>query len=64
MSNINIKESRKKLGLTQPELAIALGFKGYQIICNMETGKTEPQKTTLLAVECLVRRALPQEFSE
>ena len=62
MKDIDIKNSRKKLGLTQPELAEALGFRGYQIICNIETGKTKPQKTTLLAIECLLRRALPMEF--
>ena len=56
MNDINIKDARKKLGLTQPELAKALGFRGYQIICNIETKKTKPQKTTLLAVECLLRR--------
>ena len=59
MTNINIKnikEARQQLGLTQAALAKELGFKSSQIISNMESGDTEPQKRTLLAVECLLRR--------
>jgi transcriptional regulator with XRE-family HTH domain len=56
MTNINIKKARQQLGLTQAALAKELGFKSSQIISNMESGDTEPQKRTLLAVECLLRR--------
>jgi transcriptional regulator with XRE-family HTH domain len=58
MVQITIKEARLMLGLTQAALAKELGFKSSQIISNMESGDTEPQKRTLtlLAVECLLRR--------
>ena len=56
MTEINIKKARQTLGLTQAALAKELGFKRSQIISNMECGDTVPQKRTLLAIECLLRR--------
>ena len=56
MIDINIKQARQTLGLTQAALAKELGFKRSQIISNMESGDTVPQKRTLMAVECLLRR--------
>jgi len=55
-NNIDIKEARIKLGLTQAALAKELGFKRSQIISNMESSATVPQKRTLLAIECLLWR--------
>ena len=56
MTEINLKQARLALGLTQAALAKELGFKRSQIISNMESGDTVPQKRTLMAVECLLRR--------
>ena len=56
MTDINIKQARQALGLTQAALAKELGFKRSQIISDMESGSTVPQKRTLLAIECLLRR--------
>jgi len=47
---------RKKLGFTQNQLAIELGITSRQI-SKIENLTVAPTKQTILAIECLVRRA-------
>ena len=54
---INIEKARAILGLSQKELANALGWKNYQQVSNLERGRREATKQTELAIECLMRRA-------
>lgn len=54
-SNIDIKEARKQLGITQAQLAKELEWSTQQV-SNVETGERDLQRQTQLAVECLLRR--------
>lgn len=58
MTNTEFRAARKRLGMTQRELAAALGM-NPQTIVNMEAAHpNQPIKqVTALAVECLLRRA-------
>ncbi len=51
MTNVqkNIKRIRKKLGLTQLEMAIKCGL-SPQMISSYETGKSDPNSSTITAI--------------
>lgn len=40
--NTNLINARKKIGLTQEELAKKVGYKGKQAIANLENGHSSP----------------------
>ena len=47
--------ARQQLGLTQAQLADALGFKrGRQTICDIEKGRHIPSETVVLLLQALV----------
>jgi transcriptional regulator with XRE-family HTH domain len=59
MSPTEIKLARKLLGITQLELALALGWTTPRNVVNLER-KAEPKPCmtqTALSIECLLRRA-------
>lgn len=51
-----MKEARKRLEMSQAEMAEALGW-GARQISNIETGARPMTVQTGLAIECLLRRA-------
>lgn len=56
MTTMNLLDARKKLGLTQTELAKKLGWSTCKQISNIELGIRPIQIQTELAIECLLRR--------
>lgn len=48
---------RKILGLTQAELAAAMGYGGRKVVSHKEVGVRDVTARDLLALECLLRRA-------
>lgn len=57
---MNIRETRKALGLTQAELADKLGVDG-STISRLESGGLIASPRTLLALEALISRAILAE---
>ena len=53
---MNIKETRKALGLSQTDLAKMLGISG-SLLSRMESGEQPVNLRTILAMEALVARA-------
>lgn len=53
---MDIKATRKALGLTQAQLAEKLGV-DHSTVSRFESGDIEPSERTLLAMEALVLRA-------
>jgi len=53
---MDIRKTRKALGLTQAELAAKLGVDG-STVSRLETGELIPNERTLLAMEAIVARA-------
>lgn len=49
-------KARTVLGLSQKELAESIGWKAYNNVSLIETGKRPMHSQTKLAVECLLRR--------
>lgn len=49
-------EAREKLGLTQTELAKALGYDSPSAVCRMEAGSRPITRRTSLALEALITR--------
>lgn len=57
MTPEKLEKARYMLGLTQTEMGQALGWTGPKQIQNLELGHRPITKQTVLAVECLLRRA-------
>ena len=55
MQRMDIKETRKALGLTQAELGFKLGITGATV-SRLESGEIEPSVRDILAIEALVAR--------
>lgn len=65
MESIELKKARQRLGLSQKELGVALGWSGAKQVSNLELGYRPITMQTALAVECLLRRAGKwSEFSD
>jgi transcriptional regulator with XRE-family HTH domain len=58
MTPTEFREARHKLGLTQAQMAEALGYKRLHI-SQMETGKSPIQRTTELAMMALAAGLAP-----
>jgi len=56
MTEINIKQARQALGLTQSQLAADIGWSSPRQIVKLESGALATQQT-LMAIECLLWRA-------
>ncbi len=64
MTSEEFAAARLMLDLSRNELALLLGLSSKQVH-NIERGTQEAQKQTVLAVECLLRRAkLWNQFSD
>ena len=55
LSGAEIREARKRLGLTQDELAERMGLHGKQTISQWERGVRTPQGPSLKLLETLLR---------
>ena len=55
MRGMDITETRKAMGLSQAELALALGVT-QSTVSRLETGELEPNERTKLALEALLSR--------
>lgn len=53
---------RTKLGFTQQELALKIGWSTYKNISNIERGTHTPSYQTVLSVECLMRRNISPDI--
>ena len=62
MNGSEFQEMRKKLGLTQEELAKVLGLSGYQAVCNIEIGFRNPSPLVTAVLRVLVH--LPERRSK
>ena len=56
MTEINIKQARQALGLTQSQLAADIGWSSPRQMVKLEAGAPATQQT-LMAIECLLWRA-------
>ena len=45
-----IKARREELGLTQRELAARLGYSGHTTLARIETGRTDPPQSRIVAI--------------
>ena len=57
MTPDEIKAARLRLGMTQAELAKALGYAHKQSVSDLERGVMEPSKTVLILLEMMLEKA-------
>lgn len=62
MSSTEFQELRKKLELTQEELAKVLSLSGHQAVCNIEIGFRNPSPLAVAVLRLLVH--LPERRSK
>ena len=59
MTPDEIKAARLRLGMTQAELAQALGYAHKQSVSDLERGVMKPSKTVLILLEMLIAQSGP-----
>jgi DNA-binding transcriptional regulator YiaG len=57
MTPDEIKAARLRLGMTQAELATALGYAHKQSVSDLERGVMVPSKTVLILLEMMLEKA-------
>jgi DNA-binding transcriptional regulator YiaG len=57
MTPDEIKAARLRLGMTQAELAQALGYAYKQSVSDLERGVMKPSKTVLILLEMMLEKA-------
>ena len=53
MSSAKFKEIREKLGLTQQEVSMVLGYSGRNVVTHIERGARNPGKLAMAILEIL-----------
>ncbi len=61
--HIRIRTWRERLRITQAELGEAMGV-GRQRICHIESGRTNPKPSTIIAVESTLERMEAERADE
>ena len=56
MSPDDFRAARLRLGMTQAELAVALGYTHKQVVSAIETGKRKPGKTVQMLLAVLLEK--------
>lgn len=64
MLHTRIRELRRHAGMTQSELAAALGYRGKQVISGWESGRSSPPSTKLPELAAALRCKVDDLFAE